>query len=173
MRGLGFGEPILRRKDQLGNLPNRTRAAFATRNVVRMTAHAVRCVRHADGETAGREQRHVRQVVADVRASLDRDAERRTQAFPRRDLVRGTEHHVRHAQVHRAMPHRRCVAAGDPGDLDACALQHLDALAVEREVGLELASVVVDVDAAVGQHAVDVERQQADAPGTLGDVGGL
>ena len=42
-----------------------------------------------------------------------------------------------------------------------------DAMAVERRVGLELASLVIDVDAAVGQHAVDVERQQANAPGAL------
>ena len=53
-------------------------------------------------------------------------------------------------------------AAGDPCDHDARAPQQVDADAVERRERLHLVAEVVDVDAAVGQHAVDVAGEQAD-----------
>src|SRR5512137_1695912 len=63
------------------------------------------------------------------------------------------------------MTHRWRAAARDPRDDDAGALQHLDPLAVERRVGLELVAVVVDIDAAIGQHAVHVAGEKAHAGG--------
>src|SRR5690242_21057268 len=44
--------------------------------------------------------------------------------------------------------------------------------AVERGERLELVPLVVDVDAPVGEHAVNVAREHADAPRAGGEIGG-
>ena len=107
---------------------------------------------------------NVRQVVADVRAFLRAPSPAAGAAPPRRQACRrrrGTTCSI--AQPPRAMGDRGRRAARDPRDRDARAPQEVDADAVERRERLHLVAVVVDVDAAVGEHAVDVAGQQADA----------
>ena len=136
-----------------------------------MRAHRLGSVRHRRGEAARGEQRHIGQVVPDVRALLGREPEIGAQPLPRGELVVRVRHEVRDAQLLRAVRDGRRRAAGDPGDDDACARQHVEPDAVERGERLELVAVIVDVDAPVGEHAVDVARQQAHATRAGSEIG--
>jgi hypothetical protein len=69
-------------------------------------------------------------------------------------------------QLLRAEPHALRNAPGKDPDADARVTQEVDAEAVLNVVALELDARAVDiteVDAAVGEHAVDVEADEADA----------
>ncbi len=160
----------LRGENDVGQLAHRAAAAVARRDVMRMRANRGRCVRHRHAEAACGQHGDVRQVVADVRALLGREPQIDAQPLPRRALVVRVLHEMRNAQLLRAMRHRGRAAPGDPRDDDAGVCQQMHRDAVERTERLELVAVVVDVDASVGQHAVDVARQQAHAARAGGQV---
>jgi hypothetical protein len=71
------------------------------------------------------------------------------------------------AEHPRTVRNGRRTAAGDPRDDDAGVVEQMNADAVQCVKGLGLASFIVDVDAPVGQHAVDIARHQSDATGAL------
>ena len=64
-------------------------------------------------------------------------------------------------------------ARRDEGDRDARLAQQHQAHAVVDVECLDFAALAVEVQAAVGQRAVDVEARQFDARGALADVGGI
>ncbi|MNP30553.1 hypothetical protein D3C76_1236310 [compost metagenome] len=68
-----------------------------------------------------------------------------------------------------SLDHRGFAPADDRG-LHAGRHQHLDALAVERVEGLEFAAVFEEVQAPVGQDAVDIEHRQLDLFAALQQV---
>src|SRR6185437_5297760 len=74
---------------------------------------------------------------------------------------------VVHAQLLAAQAHALGYAAGDDHHLEANVTHELDAQPVLHVVALELhgrARHVAEVDAAVGEHPVDVEADELDAP---------
>ncbi|MCY1439487.1 hypothetical protein D9M71_557230 [compost metagenome] len=77
---------------------------------------------------------------------------------------------VGNAEVLRPSLHHRSLAATDDGRLHAGRHQHLDALAVERVERLEFAAVFEEVQASVGQDAVNIEHRQFDLFAALQQV---
>ncbi len=63
-------------------------------------------------------------------------------------------------------------ARGDHGDFDAVGQQALQAESVVHVERLHLAAVVGVDQAAVGEHAVDIEDRELDARGAVADIGG-
>jgi hypothetical protein len=79
----------------------------------------------------------------------------------RGQLVFGAVVHMLDAERLEPYAQRLGIAPGDHRRRDARALQQLEAVAVEDAEALEGFAVLGEIDAAVGQHAVDVEEGHA------------
>ena len=119
-------------------------------------------IRNRDAGASGLEQRDVRAVVADIGRVLDGHTEFRDQSVERRDLVLAGEDHMRDPEfLHASFDSRRSSSA-DYRDGDARLQQPADAVAVLGIECLGLGPVVGQIEASVGEHAVDVEGHQID-----------
>src|SRR5471032_2694924 len=155
----------LRAQDELAHLAHGAAAAGRLGDVVGARVHFAAAVRHADGEADAAQYRQVDDVVADEAGLVGGDAELSEQRVERRELVVAALVHVADAEVGRAPGHLRRDARADDGRLHAGLLQQLDAEAVVDVEGLQRLAVGAVVQAAVGQHAVDVEDHQPDLGG--------
>src|SRR5471032_2252113 len=159
----------LRAQDKLAHFAHGTAAAGRLGDVVGAGVHFAAAVRHADGEAGPAQDRQVHDIVADEADLVGRDAELGQQRVERRELVVAALVHMADAEVGRAPGHLRRNARADDGRLHARFLQQLDAEAVVDVEGFQRLAVGAVMQAAVGEHAVDVEDHQLD-PGGAGHV---
>jgi len=127
------------------------------------TAHFDVRVRRRARERGPTQDRQVGPVVAHRRDAIPAEAEAVDERRRRRHLVGRAVGSVEDAEVGHAPAHRGRIATGDDDRDDAGVGKELHALAVERRKGLERLAGGADVDAAVGEDAVDVEDRRADA----------
>src|SRR5471032_907464 len=155
----------LRAQDELAHFAHGAAAAGRLGDVVGARMHVAAAVRHADGEANAAQDRQVDDVVADEADLLGRNAQLVQQRVEGRELVMAALVHVGDAKVGRALGHLRRNARADDGRLHARLLQQLDAEAVVDVEGFQRLAVGAVVQAAVGEHAVDVEDHQLDLGG--------
>src|SRR5471030_2498841 len=155
----------LRAQDELAHFAHGATAAGRLGDVVGARMHVAAAVRHADGEADPAQDRQVDDVVADEADLLGRKAQLVQQRVEGRELVVAALVHVADAEVGRALGHLRRNARADDGRLHARLLQQLDAEAVVDVEGFQRLAVGAVVQAAVGEHAVDVEDHQLDLGG--------
>ena len=115
------------------------------------------------GESGARQQRQVGPVVAHHREGIPADLEPGEQRRHRRELVGDGVERLTDAEIGKAAPQRRRVASADDNRHDAAARKQLQPVAVEGRERLQPLAVLVDVDAAVGENAVDVEERRPNA----------
>ena len=152
-----------RRQQQVAALARRAVAAFGARHVVGDGAHL--------GVGAGRAQAKAARAISGRSGQSSPIAATSGQSTPSAastgaaatSFVAGAVDGVADAQIGDAAPHRSRIAPGDHHRRDAAARQQLEAVAVERAEGLEGLALLADVDAAIGEHAVDVEDRDAHA----------
>ena len=113
---------------------------------------------------------HVEPVVSHVRKLVPVCAELRPQRVGGRDLVAAAEHRVRNAQLLRPCGRDRRVLGRDPSNFDAAGAQQRQAGGVVRVKAFEGFALAAVIHRAVGQHAVDVEAEQANARRPAGQV---
>src|SRR5471030_187088 len=155
----------LRAQDELAHFAHGAAAAGRLGDVVGARVHVAAAVRHTDGEANAAQDRQVDDVVADEADLLGRKAQLVQQRVEGRELVMAALVHVGDAKVGRALGHLRRNARADDGRLHARLLQQLDAEAVVDVEGFQRLAVGAVVQAAVGEHAVDVEDHQLDLGG--------
>jgi hypothetical protein len=129
---------------------------------VAVLAHQRVGILYRYGQTHASHHRQVDHIVADVGGLLLGNAEFLQQFLERRQFIQLSLVDMRDAEILHAVFDHPGGATGDNGDLDALAKQHLDAVPVARMKRLVFLAVIADVQAAVGEHAVDVEYHQAD-----------
>ena len=122
-----------------------------------------------DREPGTSQHRQVGRVVADAGGLGGRDAELALQFRERGRLVLDALPDVADAELSCATFDRDGLAARDDRDRDAGAHCGNDTGAVTHVEHLHRFAVRAHVDPPVGQHAVDVEHQQADAAGPVAD----
>ena len=125
---------------------------------------------HRDRQTDPGHDRQIDHVVADVGDLPVAQAGRLLEFFVGREFVAFSLEHVLDAQAGHADPYDLGRASGDDGDLHPGLLQHDHAVPVLGVKRLVLLAVVTDEQTAVGEYAVDVENDQADALGLAIDV---
>ena len=145
-------------QQQVAELARRAVAAAARGDVVRPRARTSACaLARRAGEAGARQQRQVGPVVADGRHLGPVQAQRGQQRLRRGQLVVRAVDRVRQAQVGDAPAHRRRIAAGDDHRRDAALRAAASGRGRRACEGLERLAVLADVEAAVGEHAVDIE----------------
>ena len=101
---------------------------------------------------------------AHERDLVELDAELHAQLLNRLRLAARAEHDLLDAELRAAPLADQALLAGHDGDLDPRPPGHGHAHAVVRVERLQLVAVLVEEHAAVGQHAVHVEHEEAHAP---------
>ena len=74
-----------------------------------------------------------------------------------------SEMRVDYAQRLQPMPQWWAVAARDHHRRDACLLQQLEAVAIQRVEALERFAMLGQVQATICQHTIDIEKSNANA----------
>ena len=111
-------------------------------------------------ETAQPHHGEIGPVVAHIAAFGCRDTRGLQQLGERDGFVGDALMQVRNAQFSCPCRDNAGVAPGDDRRLNARRLQHFHAVAIERIEGLHGVAVDGEKQAAVGEHAVDVENHQ-------------
>src|SRR5438034_1159482 len=159
-------------EDQLGHLSHRALAAGHGRHDSGGGLHLRYAVRHGDREPDPCEQREVRQVIADEGAFLPGEPAPLEQRLEYRELTRGgVLDHLVHGELPRAQHRGGGFPPGEPHDEESGGAEQADAEAVLDVKALEFDRVIADhpdVDAIVGQDAVDVEADEFEAAGGRG-----
>ena len=122
---------------------------------------------HGHAQADATDHRQIGQIVTQIRDLLIGQAQLAEQFIQNDKLVLAALVQVLDTQVLRAALDHRGLASADDGGAHPGVDQHLDAVAVEGVEGLELAAIREEVQAAVGEHAVDVEDGQFHALGAL------
>ena len=65
------------------------------------------------------------------------------------------------------------LATGNDGHFDGAIQQHADAVAIQRIEGFVFLTAIVELQTTVGQHAIDVQDQQANPARAFGASGHL
>jgi hypothetical protein len=112
-------------------------------------------------QTDAREDRQIQDVVAHVGDLLVVEREAGDDLVVRLELARDALVHERDAELRRPLRGRRRRARRQKTDRESRALRPHDGRAVLDVEDLALAAVGVHHDLPVGQHAVDVEQDQA------------
>ena len=126
-------------------------------------------MRHGDSQPARGKKCCIGDIVSNMCALRRRKTQRGCQTTPRREFVARILDHVRDTELARAMRDGGRTAAGDPRDDDSGIDEHVDTDAVKRRKRLRFAAVVIDVDAPVGEHPVNIAAQQAHVPRAVGE----
>src|SRR5437870_2363105 len=159
-------------EDQLGHLSHRALAAGHGRHDSGRGLHLRHAVRHGDREPDPCEQREVRQVIADEGAFLPGEPAPLEQRLEYRELTRGgVLDHLVHGELPRAQHRGGGFPPGEPHDEESGGAEQADAEAVLDVKPLEFDRMIADhpdVDAIVGQDAVDVEADEFEAAGGRG-----
>src|SRR6266568_8287993 len=159
-------------EDQLRHLPHGAVAAGKSRHDSGCGPHLRHAVRHGDREPDPCEQREVRQVIADEGAFLPSEPAPLEQRLEYRELTRGgVLDHLVHGELPRAQHRGGGFPPGEPHDEESGGAEHADAEAVLDVKALEFDRMIADhpdVDAIVGQDAVDVEADELQAAGDGG-----
>src|SRR6266702_2676330 len=157
-------------EDQLGDLADGAVAPGRRRHDACGRLHFRHGIRHRDRQAHPFEQRKIGEVVAHERALLPTDAVTLENGREGRQLF-----FVLHDLVHLELASPQVGGIGPPGTDqhhgESRLTQELDAQAVLDVEALELHGVVADqaeVEAVVGEHAVDVEADELEAAGELG-----
>src|SRR5947208_8176238 len=156
-------------EDQLRHFPDRALAPWSRRHQPRGGLHLRHAVRHGDREPDAGEQREIREVVADEGAVLPGEPAPLEQRRERRELARRRIlNHLVHGELARAQRRGGRFPSREPHDEEPGGPEHPDAEAVLDVKALEFDRVIAlhpDVDAVVGQDAVDVKADELQAPG--------
>nr|GEU28522.1 hypothetical protein [Tanacetum cinerariifolium] len=157
----------LRLQQQFAHFAHGAAPTLGGGDVVHARQHLGPAIRHRHGKTDAGDDGQVDHVVADEAHLLGRETGFFQQRAERRQFVVAALVQVADAEVGRALDHLRRRARADDGRLHARLLQQLDAQAVVDVEGLERFAVGAVVQAAVGQHAVDIKDHQFDARGAF------
>src|SRR3989442_7878138 len=159
-------------EDELGHFPDRALAPGNRRHQPGGGLHLRHAVRHRDREPDAVEQREIREVVAGEGAVLPGEPAPLEQRFERGELARGRIlNHLVHRELACAQRGGGRFPSGEPHDQEPGGAEHPDAEAVLHVKALEFDRVIADhpdVDAIVGQDAVDVEADELEAAGDGG-----
>src|SRR6185436_5160642 len=117
------------------------------------------------------QHRHVDQVVAHVARGGGLEAQPLQYPAELLALAGDALSHQLDAELAGPLRYRRRLAPRKNRAADAAVGEHLHAVAVEGMEGLDLAAVGAVPEAAVGEHAVDVEDHQLDSPRPVERVG--
>ena len=150
-------------QQQVAELARRAFAAPRGGDPVRGRARLGMAVGRRASEARARHQRQVGPVVADHRHVGPLELQRVEQGLRGRQLVARAVAGVREPQVGDAPAQRRAVAAADDQRRDAGLRQQLQAMAIEHVKGLDPLAGVVDEQAPVGEHAIDIEDRRLHA----------
>jgi hypothetical protein len=141
-------------------------AAVARRRPQRTRPHLGHGVRDRRGKSRTPEDRHVGKVVAHARGLAPRDRSLLDQPLDDGQLLPAGTFVARDAELFGTLMVGGRFAAAHEDHIDAGPDQHLDAELVGdlEALHLDLAAVLrrAEIDAAVGQHAIDVEDDEAD-----------
>src|SRR5258706_791751 len=156
---------------EIAEFAHRSTAVRGARNVVRRGLDLVDRIAHRHREAAAAHHRQILDVIAHEGARLRVEAQLLHQALERGKLVvAGALDHVRDGKLLRALRHRPGFPAGEDRGREARFLQQLHAVAVEDVERLEHLALRVEVERAVGHHAVDVEDREPDGAGALDEL---
>ena len=150
----------MRRQDQLANLADSAIAAVGFCRVVTIFTYRRYGVRNGNGVGDFAQQRQVWNVVTNESGFLDADAKLRNQRIERRSFVGAAENNVTDTEfVHSTFDGTR-LSTADDGNFDSCLDQLTNAEAVLGTKGFGFDAIVGKMKAAVGEDAVDIERDK-------------
>ena len=149
---------------RLDHLAHRLPPPVPLEHAVDARPHLGDGVGRREGEAAAGEHRQVEEVVADVGDPLGLDAVLGEELGEGGALVGAVEDDGVERQLAGARRERRGAAPGEDADLEPGALRQLERQAVADVEDLELLAPGAVDQAAVGEHAVDVEEQPLQGP---------
>src|SRR5438876_10181403 len=155
-------------EDQLGHFADGALAPGNGRHQPGGGLHLGHAVRHRDREPDAGEQREIREVVAGEGTFLPGEPAPLEQGLERGELARRRIlNHLVHGELARAQRRGGRFPSREPHDEEPGGPEHPDAEAVLDVKALEFDRVIAlhpDVDAVVGQDAVDVKADELQAP---------
>src|SRR5690606_19237697 len=164
--------PALRSKQlafekEIADFAHRALAAGRLGDEVRARLHAWMRIGDRYRKACSLEERQVRRVIAHAGDGLGSESKDVEQFVQRCELVLHALAHPGDAELAHALLDRARLAAGNHRDLQSSA-QHLhDSGAVAHMEALEVLPAPGEIQASVGQYAVDVQHQEAHVAGSF------
>ena len=151
----------MRRQQPVADLAHRAAATTQTGHMVRGSPCARVRVSDGEGQSDLLQQRNVRRIIANVRALRRRHCQLHGQGPKVAQLIGAALDHMADAEVPTAAGHGGGAAPGNDGDRDARAGHALQSMAILDIEALQLLAARPVIHAPVGEHAIDIQNQQA------------